>query len=141
MCFRCRPSGRRGVWRHTCRFWFRPLRWTALWRLASEKPRQLDCVVISWMAALTRGMTKVSIDGRSMRVKLVDRPGGGLVKAEADDLLHLADHAARAKLRREAEQAAEKGVGTAHEDRSDADETLSRGLKRFLIAWVPWRLR
>jgi hypothetical protein len=45
-----------------------------------------------------------------MRVKTVDRPGGPTAKAEADDALMQETHAARAKLRREAESLALKEI-------------------------------
>ncbi|MFC6791087.1 LarC family nickel insertion protein [Methylobacterium komagatae] len=53
--------------------------------------------------ALERESVSVEADGREVRVKLVDRPGGRTAKAEADDALAGEDHAARARLRRAAE--------------------------------------
>ena len=49
-----------------------------------------------------RGET-LDVDGHRVRVKLVERPGGRSVKAEADDLAGVAGGAARAALRRRAE--------------------------------------
>ncbi len=53
--------------------------------------------------ALARRLVEVPVDGHTMRVKLVERPGGVTGKAEADDLRVLAGQAARERLRREAE--------------------------------------
>jgi hypothetical protein len=58
--------------------------------------------------ALPRASTEVAVGGRRLRVKLAERPGGRTGKAESDDVLPLAGHAARARLRRAAEQAAER---------------------------------
>lgn len=57
-------------------------------------------------AVLDRVARTVEHDGRSVRVKVVERPGGRTAKAEADDARDHAGHAARAALRREAEQRA-----------------------------------
>ncbi|MDP4024879.1 LarC family nickel insertion protein [Methylobacterium sp. NEAU 140] len=59
--------------------------------------------------ALPRAETVVTTGDRSVRVKTVERPGGRTAKAEADDALAGADHAARARLRREAEALALEG--------------------------------
>lgn len=56
--------------------------------------------------ALPRESLTVEADGREVRVKTVDRPGGRTAKAEADDALAGEDHAARARLRRTAERIA-----------------------------------
>ncbi len=56
--------------------------------------------------ALPRRAATVAVADRSVRVKLAERPGGITAKAEADDALAHADHAARAALRREAERRA-----------------------------------
>ena len=56
--------------------------------------------------ALKREMREVEVDGRRVRVKLVDRPGGRTGKAEADDAVSTPVHATRARLRRTAEQLA-----------------------------------
>jgi uncharacterized protein (TIGR00299 family) protein len=56
--------------------------------------------------ALARRTRNVEADGQRMRVKIVERPGGPSAKAESDDGLAQAGHAARAKLRRDAEQLA-----------------------------------
>ncbi len=57
--------------------------------------------------ALTRRFATVSVAGQELRVKLVERPDGVTGKAEADDLRAVATHAARARLRRAAENEAE----------------------------------
>ncbi len=58
--------------------------------------------------ALPRRAASVAVQGQDLTVKLVDRPGCGTTgKAEADHLLHLDSHAARARLRRDAELQAE----------------------------------
>jgi uncharacterized protein (DUF111 family) len=57
--------------------------------------------------ALARRFADVDVAGRTLRVKCVERPGGATGKAESDQLLHLETHAARARLRRQAEQQAE----------------------------------
>jgi uncharacterized protein (TIGR00299 family) protein len=61
-------------------------------------------------SALPREARCVEVGGRVMRVKTVDRPGGPTAKAEADDALMQETHAARAKLRREAESLALKEI-------------------------------
>ena len=53
---------------------------------------------------LTRLAETVDIDGRAVRRKLAARPSGVTVKAEADDLAGAGGQAARAALRRRAEQ-------------------------------------
>ncbi|MCJ2085088.1 LarC family nickel insertion protein [Methylobacterium sp. E-005] len=57
-------------------------------------------------AVLDREARTVEQAGRPVRVKIVDRPGGRTAKAEANDALDHAGHAARAALRREAERRA-----------------------------------
>jgi uncharacterized protein (TIGR00299 family) protein len=57
--------------------------------------------------ALPRESREVAVDGAAVRVKSVDRPGGRTSKAEADDALPLEGHAARTRLRRQAESLAE----------------------------------
>ncbi len=64
---------------------------------------------------LPRQSADVAVDGRRLRVKLVDRPGGRTGKTEAEDVLAVENHAARARLRREAEQEAERAA-EAHPD-------------------------
>ncbi len=61
--------------------------------------------------ALPRASTEVAISGHRLRVKLAERPGGRTGKAESDDVLRLAGHATRARLRRQAEQEAEQQAG------------------------------
>lgn len=56
--------------------------------------------------ALPRRMSQAAIEGRTLRVKHVDRPGGATCKAEADDLRDVPGQANRVRLRREAENAA-----------------------------------
>jgi uncharacterized protein (DUF111 family) len=53
--------------------------------------------------ALPRRMAQTSVDGAPVRVKIVERPGGATGKAEADDIAAAPTHAARAALRRRAE--------------------------------------
>ena len=57
--------------------------------------------------ALPRRFADVTVDGRDVRVKLVERPGGPTGKAESDHLLATPGHAARTRLRRDAERLAE----------------------------------
>ena len=52
--------------------------------------------------ALVRHATEVTANGRPVRLKIVDRPGGQTAKPEADDLAHAGDAAARAALRTQA---------------------------------------
>jgi uncharacterized protein (TIGR00299 family) protein len=52
---------------------------------------------------LARWSEEVLVDGRTVRVKRVERPGGATGKAESDDLAPLAGQAARERLRRAAE--------------------------------------
>ena len=63
-------------------------------------------------SALPRSVHTVEVEGRSMRVKMVERPGGRTVKAEADDALGHETHSGRARLRREAERLALSDDGT-----------------------------
>ena len=63
--------------------------------------------------ALPREAVTVAVGERRVRVKTVARPGGRTAKAEADDVRSETDptgHAARARLRREAERAALEGA-------------------------------
>ncbi len=57
--------------------------------------------------ALRRREEAVAVDGRTVRVKRVERPGGPTGKAESDDLHDAPDQAARARRRRAAEGAAD----------------------------------
>ncbi len=53
---------------------------------------------------LRRRQTSVDADGRPVRVKIAERPGGPTVKAEADDLVKvIGDHSERERVRRLAE--------------------------------------
>ena len=54
--------------------------------------------------ALPRIMQTLDIEGRSVRVKQVERPGGTTRKAESDDLLGVSGQAERTRLRRVAEE-------------------------------------
>jgi uncharacterized protein (DUF111 family) len=49
---------------------------------------------------LPRQARRIERDGRSLRVKLVERPSGRTAKLEADDLSGVAGSAARSRLRR-----------------------------------------
>ena len=53
--------------------------------------------------ALKRQTHVVQVDGHSLRVKTVERPGGRTAKAESDDVIGHADHGFRTALRRRAE--------------------------------------
>ncbi len=64
-------------------------------------------------AALPRRAGTVEVDGRSIRVKTVDRPGGATVKAESDDALTHATHRERRLLR---DEAARLALATRPED-------------------------
>ncbi len=58
--------------------------------------------------ALQRRFRQVSVEGRSVQVKLAERPDGDLTaKIEADHVSPVAGHAARTRLRRHAERLAE----------------------------------
>ena len=58
-------------------------------------------------AALRRVAETVDLGGRSLRVKLVQRPDGSVTaKTEATDVAGESDHASRVKLRRQAEESA-----------------------------------
>jgi uncharacterized protein (TIGR00299 family) protein len=58
---------------------------------------------------LARSTAEVSVAGRTVRVKRVERPGGATGKAECDDLGLEDGHAARPRLRRAAERLADDG--------------------------------
>ncbi len=57
--------------------------------------------------ALPRRFAEVVVDGHPVAVKLVERPGGVTAKAESDSARPVAGHAARTRLRREAERLAD----------------------------------
>jgi uncharacterized protein (TIGR00299 family) protein len=56
--------------------------------------------------ALPRKLSSADVDGRTIRLKSVRRPGGVTVKAESDDVAGAQTHAERARLRRLAEEGA-----------------------------------
>ncbi len=57
---------------------------------------------------LRRQQTEVDANGRTVRIKLAERPGGPTVKAEADDLSKvIGDHSERERVRRLAERASQ----------------------------------
>ena len=56
---------------------------------------------------LLRGKTEVEVDGRRVRLKTAERPGGPTLKAEADDIAPTGDRRAREAVRRIAEAMAE----------------------------------
>lgn len=60
--------------------------------------------------ALPRRAGEVEVDGRRLRVKAVERPGGATVKAEADDVAGVPGHATRAWLRQAAVNRAAPGA-------------------------------
>ena len=60
--------------------------------------------------ALPRSTGSVAIGDTTLRAKTADRPGGKTLKLEADDLLGVPGHAARARLRRRAELALEEAA-------------------------------
>ena len=60
--------------------------------------------------ALARRFAEIEGPHRSVRVKLVERPDGVTGKIESDHVLGLAGHAARTRLRRDAERRAENGT-------------------------------
>ena len=53
---------------------------------------------------LPRDTQAIEVDGNSVRVKTVQRPGGSTAKAEADDIARAGGRAARDRLRRKAER-------------------------------------
>jgi uncharacterized protein (DUF111 family) len=60
---------------------------------------------------LPRHATETVVDGRRLRVKVVERPGGRTAKTECDDVLTHANHARRSALRARAERAVLGGSG------------------------------
>jgi uncharacterized protein (TIGR00299 family) protein len=62
---------------------------------------------------LRRTLTEATIDGQTLRVKIVERPGQCTAKAESDDVLVHAQHQRRATLRRRAETAVLDRLGDA----------------------------
>ncbi|MGF6483718.1 LarC family nickel insertion protein [Paraburkholderia sp. JPY419] len=68
-------------------------------------------------AALERRMVEVDVDGHTMRVKRVERPGGATAKAEADDVVERQVQAERAAYRQRAAALALQSAPTSsHED-------------------------
>lgn len=62
---------------------------------------------------LKRSMVEATIDGQTLRVKVVERPGQCTAKTESDDVLAHAHHQRRASLRRRAETAVLDRLGDA----------------------------
>lgn len=62
-------------------------------------------------SALPRRAAEVAADGKSLRLKVVDRPSGPTAKVEADDLADVAGSGSRSALRRLAEAALDKNRG------------------------------
>ena len=62
-------------------------------------------------SVLPRRADALDVDGRALRVKIVERPGGRTVKAEADDLAGVAGSAPRTALRRRVEGLSREGDG------------------------------
>ena len=60
---------------------------------------------------LPREVRNTELDGRSLRLKLVDRPAGRTAKLEADDLCGVAGNAMRTRLRRLAEESIREDEG------------------------------
>ncbi|TCL71201.1 LarC family nickel insertion protein [Rhizobium sp. BK251] len=60
---------------------------------------------------LAREAGEAEMGERRVRLKSVERPGGRTTKAEADDLSGVAGHAARERLRRQAEKAGNESGG------------------------------
>ena len=58
---------------------------------------------------LERRLHRVAVDGQTLRVKVVARPGGATAKTEADDVRADEPHARRAALRAQAEALALTG--------------------------------
>src|SRR5690349_13284683 len=74
--------------------------------------------------ALPRRAGEVEVEGRRLRVKAVERPGGSTVKAEADDVAGVAGHATRARLRRAAVNRA--GSGAFQDEGAESPEEEDR---------------
>lgn len=60
-------------------------------------------------STLWRDATTVESDGRTLRLKIVERPSGRTAKVEADDLADVAGHGSRNDLRRAAETLFDSG--------------------------------
>lgn len=60
---------------------------------------------------LPREVRNTELDGRTLRLKLVDRPAGRTAKLEADDLNGVAGNAMRTRLRRLAEESVREDEG------------------------------
>ena len=72
--------------------------------------------------ALSRQAHDVEVDGRALRVKTVNRPGGRTAKTEADDVAALAGHAGRFQLRQAAAARALREDATLGEPRALTSE-------------------
>lgn len=78
-------------------------------------------------AALDRRSECVELDGRAVRVKTVDRPGGRTAKAELDDVANVTGgHAERSRLRRSAEQRADSSSAVEDGPEAVADRIAQR---------------
>ncbi len=69
--------------------------------------------------ALPREAMRAEIEGRSLRVKRVQRPGGPTAKAEIDDVAAVAGQAERARLRQAAAERAGAAMAEAPDGRDD----------------------
>jgi uncharacterized protein (TIGR00299 family) protein len=78
-------------------------------------------------AALDRHSMQVVVEGRPVRVKIVDRPGGRTAKAEVDDVADAASgHAGRSRVRRAAERQAERSAASENAPELQAESTQRR---------------
>ncbi len=69
--------------------------------------------------ALPREAVHAEVEGRSLRVKRVQRPGGATAKAEIDDVAAVAGQAERARLRQAAAERAGAAMAEAPDGRDD----------------------
>jgi uncharacterized protein (TIGR00299 family) protein len=74
-------------------------------------------------SALPRRLEEVEVEGRRIRVKVVERPDGPTAKAEADDVLAGESHVQRAELRAEAER---RALALAERERANNAHTQSQ---------------
>jgi uncharacterized protein (TIGR00299 family) protein len=86
------------------------LRPEALHAVVDRCLRETSTIGLRWHAverlALARRQVEVEIEGRTLEVKIVERPGGVTAKVESRSLAGVADAAERARLRRLAVEAA-----------------------------------